>query len=111
MVYSTEKFLADNDDKLADDLKAEVQGDVDALKTLLEDEEAGTEALTAGISKLGESSQKLGAAMYAEAGAADAAGEPGAEDATAGSGEDDVVDAEIVEEEPGTEGTDEGEKK
>ena len=38
LVYTTEKFLADNAEKLPEDVKTEVQADVDALKKLLEDE-------------------------------------------------------------------------
>jgi molecular chaperone DnaK len=97
LVYNTEKFLSENADKLPEDVKTEVQADVDALKKLLEDEGTDKDAFTAAISKLGESSQKMGAAMYAanEAGAEapTADGQPAAE------GEDDVVDAEIVDEE------------
>ncbi|WP_193608573.1 molecular chaperone DnaK [Nocardioides lijunqiniae] len=101
LVYTTEKFLADNDEKLPEDVKTEVQTDLDALKALLEDAEASPETLTAGVSKLGESSQKMGAAMYAAAEAEQAAA--GGSDGSTGEGDDDVVDAEIVDEEP-TEG-------
>ena len=111
LVYSTEKFLADNAEKLPDDVKTEVQADVDALKATLENAEATAEELQAGVTKLGESSQKMGAAMYAAAEADQAA----AGGATAGTGEtdDDVVDAEIVDEEPTepTGGDTEGETK
>ena len=102
LVYNTEKFMADNADKLPEDLRAEVQTDVDELKKLLEDETTETDAFTAAITKLGESSQKLGTALYANAEApADASGEP-TEQAPADD-DGDVVDAEIVDEEP-TEG-------
>ncbi len=97
LVYTTEKFLADNGDKIPEDVKTEVQADLDALKETLEDAEASSESLTAGISKLGESSQKMGAAMYAAA-EADQAAAGGATGAT-GEADDDVVDAEIVDEE------------
>ena len=40
LVYTTEKFLADNAEKLPEDVKTEVQADVDALKATLEDAEA-----------------------------------------------------------------------
>ena len=98
LVYSTEKFLAENAEKLPDDVKTEVQADVDALKATLENAEATAEELQAGVTKLGESSQKMGAAMYAAAEADQSA----AGGATAGTGEadDDVVDAEIVDDEP-----------
>ncbi|MGI8900803.1 MAG: Hsp70 family protein, partial [Nocardioides sp.] len=96
VVYSTEKFLAENGDKVPDDILTEVQADVDALKSALEgtDEDAD-QAIAAALAKVSESSQKMGAAMYA-AGEADAAAAGG----TTGTGDadDDVVDAELVDE-------------
>jgi len=110
LVYTTEKFLADSGDKVPDEVKTEVQADVDALKVVLEDAEAGKDAIEAAVAKLGESSQKMGAAMYA-AGEADAAAAGG----TTGTGDadDDVVDAEIVDEdgEPGGADGDAGKAK
>ncbi len=109
LVYSTEKFLSENDEKLPDDVKTEVRADLDDLKKLLEDEDTDKDAFTAAIAKLGESSQKMGAAIYAASEGAEGAegaapGEPGA---TAGDGDEDVVDAEIVDED----GPDDGESK
>ncbi|WP_416954618.1 molecular chaperone DnaK [Nocardioides sp. T5] len=104
LVYTTEKFLADNADKLPEDVKTEVQADVDALKETLAKEDASPEDITAGITKLGESSQKMGAAMYAAA-EADQAAAGGATGAT-GESDDDVVDAEIVDEQ--TDGSTDG---
>src|SRR4051794_5416505 len=100
LVYSTEKFLSENDEKLPEDVKTEVQGDVDDLKKLLEDAEADKDALAAAIAKVGESSQKMGAALYAS-GAATEGGDAADGSAGAGSdggGDEDVVDAEIVDE-------------
>ena len=107
LVYSTEKFLDENAEKLPEDVKTEVQADVDALKATLENAEATAEELQAGVSKLGESSQKMGAAMYAAAEADQAAA-----GGTTGTGEadDDVVDAEIVDEGAADGGTSEGAK-
>ncbi len=96
LVYTTEKFLADNDEKLPEDVKTEVQGDVDALKSVLENAEAPAEEIQAAVTKLGESSQKMGAAMYAAA-EADASAAGGTTGAT-GEGDDDIVDAEGVDE-------------
>ncbi len=101
VAYSTEKFLSENGDKIPDEVKTEVQTDLDALKKALEptegdDDDAGSaDAIAAALAKINESSQKMGAAMYA-AGEADAAAAGG----TAGTGDsdDDVVDAEIVDE-------------
>ncbi|MCW2762839.1 MAG: dnaK, partial [Marmoricola sp.] len=107
LVYSTEKFLSENDEKLPEDVKTEVRSDVDELKKLLEDEETGNETFTAAITKLGESSQKMGAAIYAASEAAAAEGAATGEPGTAG-GDDDVVDAEIVDED-GPESSTEGE--
>ncbi len=111
LVYTTEKFLSENDEKLPEDVKTEVQADVDALKASLEKEDATAEDLQAGIAKLGESSQKMGAAMYASA-EADEAAAGGAEGT--GEADDDVVDAEVVDEEqPGgsdAEGSSENDK-
>ena len=107
VVYATEKFLSENGDKVPDDVKTEVQADVDALKAALENTEEGSiSAIESALAKLNESSQKMGAAMYA-AGEADAAAAGG----TTGTGDsdEDVVDAEIVDE-PTDEG-DEGDAK
>ena len=91
LVHTTEKFLSENGDKVGEELKNEVQADVDALKETLNGED--TEAIKAATGKLAESSQKLGTALY-EAAAAEAASAPSGD---AGSSDDDVVDAEIVE--------------
>ena len=113
VAYSTEKFLSENGDKIPDEVKTEVQGDLDALKKALEgtgeDATESTGDITAALAKLNESSQKMGAAMYA-AGEADAAAAGGA--TGTGDSDEDVVDAEIVDE-PGTDeaGGTEGESK
>src|ERR1700754_2551486 len=113
LVYSTEKFLEENAEKIPDDVKTEVQADVDALKATLANADASSEEIQAGVTKLGESSQKMGAAMYAAAEADQAAA--GGTDASTGAADDDVVDAEIVDE-PGeggdsSDGSDEDESK
>jgi molecular chaperone DnaK len=99
LVYSTEKFLEENAEKIPDDVKTEVQADVDALKATLENAEASAEEIQAGVTKLGESSQKMGAAMYAAAEADQSAA--GGTDGSTGAADEDVVDAEIVDDEPG----------
>ena len=89
--YSIEKLIKDNDDKLPEDVKTEVQADVDALKAALEGED--DDAVKAAFEKLQASQTKLGEALYAQAQADAAAGEGAkAED-------DDVVDAEVIDEE------------
>ena len=88
LAYSTEKLIKDNEDKLPEDVKTEVQADVDELKAALAGEDA--EAVKAAQEKLSTSSQKLGEAIYANQ---SAEGEEAAEQAP----EEDVVDAEVVE--------------
>src|ERR687898_65251 len=97
LVYTTEKFLADNGEKIPDDVKTEVTADLEELKKVLANDDSSVDELNAAITKLGESSQKMGAAMYAAA-EADAAAAGGSTGAT-GEGDDDVVEAEIVDEE------------
>ncbi len=116
LVYQTEKFLADNADKFAEGdaaaTKAEVEEALAELKKALEGtDEAAIPAIKDATEKVATISQKLGAAMYAEAqaaGAGDAAGGAGAPGADAGSSSDgatdDIVDAEIVDEDTTPEG-------
>ena len=93
MVYQTEKLIKENDEKLPEDVKTDVQADVDALKTAIAGEDV--DAIKAASEKLATSSQKLGEAIYASA-----SEETPAE--AEGSSED-VVDAEVVDEEPAAE--------
>ncbi len=93
MVYQTEKLIKDNDEKLPEDVKTDVQADVDALKTALAGEDI--DAIKAANEKLVTSSQKLGEAIYASA------SEETPADATTSN--EDVVDAEVVDEEPAEE--------
>ena len=90
LAYSVEKLITDNADKLPEDVKTEVQGDLDALKTALAGED--DDAVKTAADKLGESQQKLGEAIYAQAQEA----AEGAE-AETDSNDEDVVDAEVVE--------------
>jgi molecular chaperone DnaK len=96
LAYSTDKLIKDNADKLPDDVKTEVQADVDALKTALAGEDDA--AVKTAFDKLNESQQKLGQAIYASA-QADASAPAGEGEPTesASKDEDDVVDAEVVE--------------
>ncbi|MBA2639881.1 MAG: molecular chaperone DnaK [Nocardioidaceae bacterium] len=98
LVYTTEKFLEENADKVGEDVASEVRVDVETLKKALEADD--TDAVSAAVAKLGESSQKMGAAMYAQQGDGSESARPtdGADPETEGGGQGDVVDAEIVDE-------------
>jgi molecular chaperone DnaK len=100
LAYSVDKLIADNADKLPEEVKTEVQTDVDDLKKALE----GTDdaAVKAAFEKLQASQGKLGEAIYSQAGSPDGAtGAAGAEGASAGgekAADEDIVDAEIIDE-------------
>ena len=100
MAYSTEKLIKDNDDKLSEEIKTEVQADVDALKTALAGDDI--EAVKSAQEKLTTSSQKLGEAIYAA--------QP-AEEAQAEASDEDVVDAEVVDEEESKDDSESEDKK
>ena len=93
MVYSIEKLIKENDDKLPDDVKSEVQADIDSLKSALADDDDA--AVKTAFDKLSESQGKLGDALYQQAQASEASAETEAEDSAS---DEDVVDAEVVEE-------------
>jgi molecular chaperone DnaK len=93
MAYQTEKLIKDNEEKLPEDVKTEVQADVDALKTAIAGDDI--DAIKTANEKLATSAQKLGEAIYANT-SEDAPAEPEASS-------EDVVDAEVVDEEPADE--------
>ncbi|CAL9465051.1 Chaperone protein DnaK [Streptomyces sp. enrichment culture] len=93
LVYTTEKFLKDNEDKVPGEVKSEVEASVAELKEKLKGED--TAAIREASEKVAATSQKLGQALYADAQGQQAAGGAGA-GAKAGGADDDVVDAEIV---------------
>jgi molecular chaperone DnaK len=89
LAYSTEKLIKDNDDKLPEEVKTEVQADVDALKSALAGDDI--EAVKSAQEKLMSSQQKLGEAIYAA--------QPAEGEAAPEASAEDVVDAEVVEDE------------
>ena len=101
LAYSIDKLIKDNADKLPDDVKTEVQGDVDDLQAALKgDDEA---AVKTAFDKLNASQQKLGEAIYSAQQNAESSesGEAG-ESAESSESDEDIVDAEVVEDEPTT---------
>jgi molecular chaperone DnaK len=96
-VYSIEKLLKENKDKLPQDVNSEVSAAVDELKKALEGTDI--EPVKAAQEKLNEVSQKIGQALYASEQAAQAAGDAASAQAQSSAEDDDVVDAEIVDDE------------
>ena len=88
-VYSTEKLLKDEADKISEETRAAVQKDVDAVKEALKGDDI--EAVKTTMAALSESGMKIGQEIYAKQQADEAATQ-------AAPAQDDVVDAEIVDE-------------
>jgi molecular chaperone DnaK len=104
LAYTTEKFLSENADKVPADVKSEVEASIAELKKALEGTDS--DAIRTATENAAQVSQKMGTAIYAQSQASSAGAQAGAEDGQAdASDDDDVVDAEIVEDErPGAEG-------
>jgi len=93
LAYSVEKLLKENDEKLPEEVKSEVQGDLDALKSALAGDD--DDAVKKAVEALSQSQTKVGEALYkAEPEGAESAG------TTPEDADEDIVDAEVVEEEP-----------
>jgi len=88
LVFQTEKFLEESGDKVPADAKANVDEPLAELKAAIAGE--NIEAIKAAVEKVATASQALGAALYANT---QAEGEQASAE-----GDDDVVDAEIVDE-------------
>ena len=88
-VYSTEKLLKDEADKISEATREAVQKDVDAVKEALKGDDI--EAVKTAMAALSESGMKIGQEIYAKQQADEAA-------AQSAPAQDDVVDAEIVDE-------------
>jgi molecular chaperone DnaK len=105
LVYQTEKFMKENDDKLPSDVKDKVNAALGDTQQALKGTD--TDAIRTAMEKLATESQALGQALYKDSAATAGAG-PTAGDGAAGGptgsasgGGDEVVDAEIVDEDSG----------
>ncbi len=100
LVYQTEKFIKDNDEKLPEEPKERVKNSITKVNEALK----GTDipALKSAVEELANESQQLGSALYAQTQAdqASGAGDGSADGSTGGSSsqEEEIVDAEIVDE-------------
>ncbi len=95
LVYSLEKLIAENEDKIAEPVKDEVKTDIEALKTALQGEDEAV--IKTAFDKLNESQTKLGEAIYQAS--SEAAEGPSPTSGTSAASDEDVVDAEIVDDE------------
>ncbi|MFF5013153.1 molecular chaperone DnaK [Streptomyces sp. NPDC001165] len=104
LVYSTEKLIRDNPDKIPADAKTETEAALADLKEKLKGESAegdDTAAIRQAMDRAAQAAQKIGTALYEQSRTEQPTGgqAPGA----SGS-DDDVVDAEIVDDEKGEAG-------
>ncbi len=100
LVFRTEKLLEDNKEQITEDVKAPVEEALNTLKEALKGED--DDAVKSAVDDLNTKAAAMGQAMYAAAQAAQQAqsaeGEGATETDSGDAGADDVVDAEIVEE-------------
>ncbi|MGA5065231.1 molecular chaperone DnaK [Streptomyces exfoliatus] len=95
LVYQTEKLLRDSGDQVPGEVRSEVEAALVGLKEKLKSEE-DTAGIRTAVERLNTAAQKIGTAMYARAQGSEAGAGPAA---GGGAGdEEDVVDAEIVDE-------------
>ncbi len=97
LVYQTEKFLGENEEKVPDDIKTEVREALAEVKKALEGND--TDTIKSATEHAAQVSQKMGTAIYQQAQAQQAAQSESADGGSAGAQDDDeVVEAEIVDE-------------
>ncbi len=92
-IYQTEKFVSENEDKIPADKKESLQAAIADAKTALEGSDV--DAIKSAVEKVNTEAQAVGQAIY-EASAAE--GAEAGDASGAGSADDDVVDAEVVDE-------------
>ena len=95
MAYQTRKFVEENEDKVSDDVKERVEEAAKGVDEALKGSDI--EAIKTAVEKLSAESQEMGKAIY-ESEAAQGATQADAGDATAADADDNVVDAEVVDE-------------
>lgn len=96
LVHQTAKLLEEQGEQMTDDEKSSVETAVSDLKEVLGNEESGSEDIRSNMDALIQVSQAMATRLYQEAAAAQA--EAGPEGEPLSDDDDDVVEAEIVDE-------------
>jgi molecular chaperone DnaK len=97
LVYQTEKFLGENEEKVPEDIKSEVREALAEVKKALESND--TEAIKTASERAAQVSQKMGTAIYQQAQAQQASSQSESANGSSDTQDDDeVVEAEIVDE-------------
>jgi len=95
LVYSTEKLLREQADKVPEDLKQEIDGKLNALRTAVQ--QGDIAQIKSGIADLSASVQKVGAAVYSQPSGPTAGGESGEQKDQPGDDEGGTVEGEFRE--------------
>jgi molecular chaperone DnaK len=98
LVYQMEKVLRENADKVDEAEKTSIQGPIDTLKAALNGNDIA--AIKSAHEALMQASQSFSQKLYEKAAAENAEGTSAAHSGGAGAGDDDIIDAEIVDDEP-----------
>ncbi len=101
MVYQTEKVLNENRDGIDASSVSHTEDALKGARGVLEDEDASLESLQEAQERLQTASHAMAEAMYQQTSAGDGAADPGTEGGPAGAGadEDEVIEAEVVDDE------------
>ena len=98
LVFRTEKLISENEDKIPAQLKDDVVEAANKLKEALKATDNDDEVKTL-MDELNQKASAMGQAMYQAAQAEQQAAQESAEPTAEGPGDDDVVDAEIIDDE------------
>jgi molecular chaperone DnaK len=104
MVYSLEKLLRENKDRISESDAERVRTEIENTKKAMESEDL--QRIKSAIESLSQASHKLTETLYQQAGpgrqqqaAGNQGGQSGGQSSTPGGGEEEVIDAEVVDEE------------
>jgi molecular chaperone DnaK len=90
-IYSAEKFIEDNNDKLSDAQKSSIQAEIDGLKSAID---SSPDAMKSAVDRLQQALQEVGTAMYQQQASEPAPEAPGEEE----SSDEDVIEGEFSQE-------------
>jgi molecular chaperone DnaK len=102
MAGQAERTLKESGDKVSDAMKEPVEQKIKAVRELLEKEDADLDEIKAATEELSQEIQKVGAEIYKQADATESGDDDGVTVKDVSEDNDDVVDAEVVDEDEGT---------
>jgi molecular chaperone DnaK len=94
LFHQTEKLMEEQSEQMTDDERSSIEAAVSSLKETLEEESADTEAIRSKMETLMQASQQMATRLYQQA----AESRPGAEAAEGSAEDEEIVEAEIIDE-------------